>query len=367
MGLKCGIVGLPNVGKSTIFNTLTKSHAAEAANYPFCTIEPNVGIVEVPDPRFEKICELVNPKNRVPAVVEFVDIAGLVKGASQGEGLGNAFLSHIRQVDAILHVVRCFEDENISHVSGKVDPKEDIATIELELILADLDLVEKRLTGLAKKAKSQDKMATEQVRILEKIKDYLKKGHPAYKAHLTEEEKILIKDLSLLTIKPVLFVGNLSEEFISKPENSVLYQELLQEAQKRDTPCVPICGKLEMELAELPTEEVSSFLSEYGLTEPGLNRVIREAYRILGYITFFTAGENEVRAWNILRGTKAPEAAGKIHSDIERGFIRAEVTSYQDFITYGGLKKAQEAGKMRLEGKDYEVADGDIIYFRFAV
>ncbi|MCS6984261.1 MAG: redox-regulated ATPase YchF [Leptospiraceae bacterium] len=367
MGLKCGIVGLPNVGKSTIFNALTKSHAAEAANYPFCTIDPNVGVVEVPDERFDKICELVKPQRRVPAVVEFVDIAGLVKGASKGEGLGNAFLSHIRQVDALLHIVRCFHDDKISHVSGQLSPKEDVETIELELILADLEVVQRKLENLAKKRKGGDKKALEQTLVLEKIHHTLEQGKPARNINLADEEKESIKELSLLSLKPVLFVGNVDEAYVTRAEESPLYQELLTQAKTRGSPCLAICGKLEAELAVMPKEEMESFLQEYGLKEAGLNQVIREAYRLLGYITFFTAGENEVRAWNILKNTKAPQAAGEIHSDMERGFIRAEVTSYDDFIACGSLKKAQEMGKMRLEGKDYIMADGDIVYFRFAV
>ncbi len=367
MALQCGIVGLPNVGKSTIFNALTKSHSAQAANYPFCTIDPNVGIVEVPDPRFDRLCEIVKPRNKVPATVEFVDIAGLVKGAASGEGLGNKFLTHIRQVDAILHIVRCFEDENITHVSGNVDPENDIEIIELELIFADTEQVEKRLDNIAKKRKGGDKLVAKQGEILDKILPILKEGKPASMANLSEEERENIKDLALLSLKPVLFIGNVAESFLARPETSPHYQKLMAAAQKRGAQCIPVSGKIEAELSQLSKEEEVAFLTDYGLTEPGLNRVIREAYKLLGYITFFTAGEVEVRAWNIIKGTKAPQAAAEIHSDIERGFIRAEVTAYEDIHAFGSPKKAQEAGKMRLEGKDYVVQDGDVIYFRFNV
>ncbi|RME93453.1 MAG: redox-regulated ATPase YchF [Candidatus Hydrogenedentota bacterium] len=367
MALQCGIVGLPNVGKSTIFNALTKTHGAEAANYPFCTIDPNVGVVTVPDERFTWLVENIKPKSAIPASVEFVDIAGLVKGASQGEGLGNQFLSHIRQVDAILHIVRCFEDENISHVHGEVNPEEDIAVIELELIFADLEVARKRYEGLKKKIKGGDKEAKSIAEVLEKVIPHLEKNQPAISLDLNKEEKKLIKDLNLLTLKPVLFVGNVEEAYAATPEQSVLFQKLLQAAQKRGVDAVAVSGKIEQEISQLEGEEEIMFLQELGLKESGLNRVIRKAYDLLGYITFFTAGEPEVRAWNIVKGTLAPQAAGVIHSDIERGFIRAEVTSFEDVKKYGGLKAAQEAGKMRLEGKEYEVQDGDVIYFRFAV
>ena len=367
MALQCGIVGLPNVGKSTIFNALTKSHAAPAANFPFCTIDPNVGIVKIPDDRFNKICEIVLPKSAVPATVEFVDIAGLVKGASKGEGLGNAFLTHIRQVEAILHVVRCFEDENVIHVSGGVNPKEDLETIELELILADLEQVEKKLVSIQRFVKSGDKTAIATKDVLEKVKAALDNSKPANSLNLNVDEKLLIKEMSLLTLKPVLFAGNLNEEFIAKPEESSQFKVLMDLAQKRNTTAVPICGKIEEELCQLDPAEEMTFLNEFGLKEPGLNRVIREAYKLLGYITYFTAGEVEVRAWNIIQGTNAQNAAAEIHTDIQRGFIRAEVTSYADFIKYGSLKEAQNAGKMRLEGKEYIVNDGDIMYFRFNV
>lgn len=367
MALQCGIVGLPNVGKSTIFNALTKTHSAESANYPFCTIDPNVGIVEVPDPRFDFLVELVKPKNQVPAAVEFVDIAGLVAGASKGEGLGNKFLANIRQVNAILHVVRCFDDENITHVSGKIDPNADVEIIELELVLSDLEQVEKRITSLAKKKKSGEKEAIAQSNVLEKVYELLKDGKPASAAGLNEDEKNLIREMQLLTLKPILFIGNIPEDNIHNPEELAAFQALQKIAEERGALAVPVSGKIEAELSELEPEEEKSFLEDMGLSEPGLNRVIREAYSILGYITYFTAGEVEVRAWTIVKGTKAPQAASVIHSDIERGFIRAEVTSFEDVKTLNGLKAAQEAGKMRLEGKDYVVADGDVIYFRFNV
>lgn len=367
MAMQCGIVGLPNVGKSTIFNALTKSHSAQSANFPFCTIDPNLGIVKIPDERFEKICEFVHPKSTVPATVEFLDIAGLVKGASKGEGLGNAFLNHIRQVQAILHVVRCFEDENVIHVSGSVNPLEDVETIELELILADLEQVEKKINSIQRLVKAGDKSAVSLNAVLEKVKTALSNSLPANSLELSEDEELAIREMALLTLKPVLFAGNLNEEFISKPEQSPHFSKLQEIAQKRGTFAIPLCGKVEEELCGLPPEEEMVFLSEFGLKEAGLNRVIREAYKLLGYITFFTAGVQEVRAWNIVQGTNAQDAAGKIHSDIQRGFIRAETTSYDDFIQYGGLKEAQAAGKMRLEGKEYTVVDGDIIYFRFNV
>ncbi len=367
MALQCGIVGLPNVGKSTIFNALTKSHGAEAANYPFCTIDPNVGIVEVPDPRFDFLVELVKPKNKVPVAVEFVDIAGLVAGASKGEGLGNQFLSHIRKVNALLHIVRCFDDENIIHVNGKVDPKADVEIIELELILSDLEQVEKRIANLAKKKKSGDKEAASATAALEKVFEQLKDGKPATAAHLSEDELSLVRDLQLLTLKPVLFIGNVPEENITNPETVAAFQELQKLAIERNGQVIPVSGKIEAELSALEPEEEKTFLSEMGLTEPGLNRVIREAYSLLGYITYFTAGEVEVRAWNIFKGTKAPQAAAEIHSDIERGFIRAEVTAFEDVRKHGSMKAAQEAGRMRLEGKEYIVEDGDVMYFRFNV
>lgn len=367
MPLQCGIVGLPNVGKSTIFNALTKSHSAEAQNYPFCTIDPNVGVVAVPDPRFDYLVKIVEPKNSVPVAVEFVDIAGLVKGASQGEGLGNKFLDHIRKVNAILHVVRCFQDENVTHVSGAVSPKSDVEIIELELILSDLDQVDKRLQNLLKKKKSGDKEAVEQSNVLERVAETLKAGKPASAAGLSADDREVIKDLALLSLKPVLFIGNIDEKLLADPEASPEFRELQQVAKERGAEAIPLSGKIEAEIGQLSPEEEKEFLSDLGLSEPGLNRVIREAYSLLGYITFFTAGEVEVRAWNIVKGETAPQAAGTIHSDIERGFIRAEVTPFSAVEEYGTQKKAQEAGKMRLEGKEYVMQDGDVVYFRFNV
>ncbi|HRP68077.1 MAG TPA: redox-regulated ATPase YchF, partial [Turneriella sp.] len=345
----------------------TKSHSAEAQNYPFCTIDPNVGVVAVPDARFDFLNEIVKPKNSVPVAVEFVDIAGLVKGASQGEGLGNKFLDHIRKVNAILHVVRCFQDENVTHVSGNVSPRSDVEIIELELILADADQIEKRLQNLLKKKKSGDKEASEQSAILERVLEYLKQGKPASAVGLTADEKFAIKDLALLSLKPVLFIGNIDEALLATPEKSPEFVELTKLAHERGQEAIPISGKIEAELGQLSPDEEKEFLKDLGLTEPGLNRVIREAYKLLGYITFFTAGEVEVRAWNVIAGSTAPQAAGEIHSDIEHGFIRAEVTPFDAVKEFGSQKKAQEAGKMRLEGKEYIVADGDVVYFRFNV
>ncbi len=367
MPLQCGIVGLPNVGKSTIFNALTKSHSAEAQNYPFCTIDPNVGVVAVPDPRFDFLVDIVKPKSSVPVAVEFVDIAGLVKGASQGEGLGNKFLDHIRKVNAILHVVRCFQDENVTHVSGKVSPQQDVEIIELELILSDLDQVDKRLQNLNKKKKSGDKEALEISEVLERVFALLKEGKPASQANLSTDEKNLIKDLALLSLKPVLFIGNIDESLLAQPENSPEFRELQRVAKDRGAQAIALSGKIESEIGQLSPDEEKEFLADLGLKEPGLNRVIREAYTLLGYITFFTAGEQEVRAWNITSGSLAPQAAGTIHSDIERGFIRAEVTPFTAVKEFGTQKKAQEAGKMRLEGKEYTMQDGDVVYFRFNV
>jgi GTP-binding protein YchF len=367
MGFKCGIVGLPNVGKSTLFNALTNSTKAEAANYPFCTIDPNVGVVPVPDERLYKIAEIVNPKKITPTTIEFVDIAGLVRGASKGEGLGNQFLAHIRSVDAIAHVVRCFRDENVVHVDGSVDPLRDIETINLELVLKDLESVEKRLQKVSKQAKAGDKKARAEVEALEKLKEILERGERIY-PHLDEfgeEEKRVVKELALLTAKPVMYVTNVDEEGLL--EDNDLVKQVKELAKKEGAPVIKVCAKLEAELAELEGEEKEELLRELGMEEPGLNVVIREGYKLLNLITFFTAGEQEVRAWTIKRGTKAPQAAGKIHSDIERGFIRAEVIRYEDLIKEGSLQACKEKGLMRLEGKDYVVQDGDIIYFRFNV
>ncbi len=367
MALQCGIVGLPNVGKSTIFNALTRSHGAEAANYPFCTIDPNVGVVEVPDERFDYLVETIHPKSAVPATVEFVDIAGLVKGASNNEGLGNKFLSHIRNVDAILHVVRAFEDENVIHVAGDLDPVRDVEIIELELILADLEILENRMNSNAKRVKSQDKEAIKLKEVLDKVFDTLKEGKMATAAGLDDKEKILIKDLSLITLKPFIYLANIEESIIDNPEKSRHYSALLQYARKNSQTVIPLSGKIESELSVLSDEEEKEFLSSLGMKEPGLNVVIRAAYSLLGYYTFFTAGEKEVRAWTVTKGATAPEAAGVIHSDFQKGFIRAEVIAFEDIRTYGSDKKAQEKGKMRLEGKEYVMQDGDVVFFRFNV
>ncbi|WP_457681705.1 redox-regulated ATPase YchF [Thermovibrio sp.] len=367
MGFNCGIVGLPNVGKSTLFNALTNTAKAEAANYPFCTIEPNVGIVEVPDERLYKIAEVVKPKKITPTTIEFVDIAGLVKGASKGEGLGNQFLANIRSVDAIAHVVRCFKDENVVHVDGSVDPIRDIETINYELVLKDLESVERRIEKVKKVAKSGDKKARAELEALERIKEILERGERIrpYLEELGEEGKRIVKELALLTAKPVMYVANVDEEGLF--EDNELVKAVKEFASKEGAPVVKICAKIEAELAELSKEEKEEFLKELGMEEPGLNRVIREGYKLLDLITFFTAGEQEVRAWTVKKGTKAPQAAGKIHSDIERGFIRAEVIKYEDLIREGSMQACKEKGLMRLEGKDYEVQDGDIIYFRFNV
>ena len=367
MGFNCGIVGLPNVGKSTLFNALTNTMKAEAANYPFCTIEPNVGVVEVPDERLYKIAEIVKPRKITPTTIEFVDIAGLVRGASKGEGLGNQFLANIRNVDAIAHVVRCFQDENVVHVDGSVDPIRDIETINLELVMKDLESVEKRLQKVAKQAKSGDKKLRAEVEALERIKGILEEGkriHP-FLEELGEEERRVVRELQLLTAKPVMYVANVDEEGLF--EDNEFVKQVREYAEKEGAPVVKICAKIEAELSELSKEEKEEFLKELGMEEPGLNTVIREGYKLLDLITFFTAGEPEVKAWTVRKGTKAPQAAGKIHSDIERGFIRAEVIRYEDLIREGSIQACKEKGLMRLEGKDYEVQDGDIIHFRFNV
>ncbi len=367
MGFNCGIVGLPNVGKSTLFNALTSSAKAEAANYPFCTIEPNVGVVEVPDERLYRIAEIVRPRKVTPTTIEFVDIAGLVRGASKGEGLGNQFLANIRSVDAIAHVVRCFRDENVVHVDGSVDPVRDIETINLELVFKDLESVEKRLSRVSKQAKSGDKGARAEAEALEKLKAILEAGERLYPYlnELDDEARRVIKELSLLTAKPVMYVANVDEEGLF--EDNDLVTAVRELADREGAPVVKICAKVEAELAELEPDEREEFLKELGLEEPGLNVMIREGYRLLDLVTFFTAGEQEVKAWTVRKGTKAPQAAGKIHSDIERGFIRAEVIRYEDLLREGSLQACKEKGLMRLEGKDYIVQDGDIIYFRFNV
>ncbi|MCL6452840.1 MAG: redox-regulated ATPase YchF [Alicyclobacillus sp.] len=365
MPLQAGIVGLPNVGKSTLFNAITKA-GAEAANYPFCTIDPNVGVVEVPDARLEGLASIVHPKKIVPTAFEFVDIAGLVAGASRGEGLGNKFLGHIREVDAIVHVVRCFEDADITHVSGSVDPSRDIETIEVELILADLETVERRLERARKNLKSGDKKAVLEVQALERIQGALSDSRPARTVALSEEEAPLLRDLHLLTAKPVLYAANVGESDVTGRDNPYV-QQVEQRATAEGAEVVVICAQLEAEIAELEGEDRAAFLADLGLAESGLDKLIRAAYHLLGLRTYFTAGEPEVRAWTIRAGTKAPQAAGVIHSDFERGFIRAEVVSYTDLMEAGSYVAAREAGKVRLEGKDYVVADGDVMHFRFNV
>ncbi|MGB9679201.1 MAG: redox-regulated ATPase YchF [Thermoanaerobacteraceae bacterium] len=363
--MEIGIVGLPNVGKSTLFNAITKA-GADCANYPFCTIEPNVGIVSVPDERIDFLVKIENPQKIIPATIKFVDIAGLVKGASKGEGLGNKFLSHIREVDAILNVVRCFEDNNIVHVEGNIDPVRDVEIITLELILSDIEIIERRITKTSKLAKN-DKNASFELKILEKIKENLDQGVPVRKISFSEEEKDFVNQLMLLTSKPIMYAANISEDDLIAKQENIYVKKLKEYAKLENSEVIVISAKIEEELSSLNDEEKYSLLGEYGLKEPGLNNIIRHGYSLLGLITFFTAGPKEVHAWTIKKGTKAPQAAGKIHSDFEKGFIKAEVLSYEDLVKAGSYNLAKEMGLLRLEGKDYIIKDGDIVVFRFNV
>ncbi|MGI9524282.1 MAG: redox-regulated ATPase YchF [Hyphomicrobiaceae bacterium] len=364
MGFRCGIVGLPNVGKSTLFNALTQTATADAANYPFCTIEPNVGDVPVPDPRLEKLSLIAKSAEVIPTRLTFVDIAGLVRGASKGEGLGNQFLAHIREVDAIAYVLRCFEDDDVAHVDGRIDPTSDADTVETELMLADLESLEKRRLTIEKKAKGNDKEAKVTLSQIDKALDLLRQGKPARHASVDRNEQMAWRNLQLLTAKPILYVCNIEEE--AAVDGNAYSEAVAQRAEEEGAGCVVISAKIEAELAGLASEERFEFLQSLGLKEPGLNRLIRAGYDLLQLLTYFTVGPKEARAWTVRIGTRAPQAAGVIHSDFERGFIRAETITYDDFVSFDGENGAKEAGKMRLEGKDYIVQDGDVMHFRFA-
>lgn len=365
--MKLGIVGLPNVGKSTLFNALTGTEGAECANYPFCTIDPNVGIVPVPDERLDVLAKMYNPEKITPATIEFVDIAGLVKGASRGEGLGNKFLANIRESDAVIHVVRCFDDENIIHVDGKVDPVRDVETIELELIFSDIEMIERRIERTGRASKSGDKKLLAEVKLLERLKEHLEQGKTVNSMDLNEEEKAFADSLFLLTSKPVIYAANISENDLQDPLANSYVRSLKEIAERENAQMIAVCSKLEEDLGQLDADERAAFLNELGVESSGLDKLVKASYSLLGLISFLTAGPKEVRAWTIKKNTKAPQAAGKIHSDFERGFIRAEIVAYNDLIESETYAKARERGLVRSEGKDYVMQDGDVTLFRFNV